>query len=234
MGQDWGCDVLVFGAHPDDAEIGVGGIVAQQARLGREVVFCDLTKGEMSSNGTPELRRKEALAAVEVLGVRERICLGLPDRGLNGGEAQVAEIVRVIREYRPRTVFCPWQGDLHPDHRETARLVHDGSLNARLRRYGVGRQWAVEKSWEYFIHEIPSNPIYIRLSEEDGQRKQEALACYTSQFESGAGAVATRLHQLPQRLEWRDRYAGSLVGSPWAEGIWPIGSIGVEDIWSLV
>ena len=232
--QSWSYDAIVFGAHPDDAEIGAGGMIAQEVRLGRKVLICDLTAGEMGSNGNPALRRTEAIAAAAVLGVSERICLGFPDRGLRECEDQVSEIVRIFREFRPRVVFTPSHGDDHLDHVQAAGLVRAAVLNARLRRYGSSEPWAVERIWEYFIHEMMSNPLLLRLDEVDGERKQKALRCYLSQFQEGKDTVSTRLHGLLQRLEWRDRYLGSQIGAPWAEGFWQREPLGVNDLRNML
>jgi len=227
-------DVMVFGAHPDDAEIGAGGMIAQEVRLGRKVVICDLTAGEMGSNGDAVQRRAEALASAEVLGVSERLCLGFPDRGLQPCENQISEIVRVLRDYRPRMVFSPWHGDDHLDHVQAAGLVRAAALNARLRKYGSSEPWTVERVWEYFIHETSANPLLLRLDDEDGAIKQKALRCYLSQFQEGEGTVSTRLHGLLQRLEWRDRYAGSQIGAPWAEGFWQREPLGLYDLRNML
>ncbi|MBW7459094.1 PIG-L family deacetylase, partial [Paenibacillus sepulcri] len=77
-------DILAFGAHPDDVEIGMGGTLAKHAHAGIKVAICDLTRAEMSSNGTVETRRQEAAEASAVLGLSSRSCLGLPDRGIAG------------------------------------------------------------------------------------------------------------------------------------------------------
>jgi len=256
------CDLLVIGAHPDDAEIGAGGLIAQQTRLGYRVVICDLTAGEMSSNGTPQQRRQEALAAAAILGVRDRICLGLPDRGLTGDPEQVAAVAGLIRHYRPRLVLAPYHLDDHPDHRRTQAIVAEAILNARLGRYvlpadavwakaaaeqrsqqagaagawpaGGLAPWAVQAFWQYYIHATAPQPFYVRLEEEDGRRKQEALSCYASQFQVSPQAVRTRLHGLKQKLEWRDRYAGSLTGAPWAEGFSQDGPWSTSDVWPLL
>lgn len=232
--KSWSYDAIVFGAHPDDAEIGAGGMIAQEVRLGRKVLICDLTAGEMGSNGNAAQRRAEALASAEVLGVSERVCLGLPDRGLRECEEQVSEIVRMIREYRPRVVFTPWHGDDHLDHVQTNILVRAAALNSRLRRYGSTDTWAVERVWEYFIHEMSPNPLLLRMDEEDGVRKQKALCCYLSQFQVGEGTVPTRLHGLLQRLEWRDRYAGSQIGAPWAEGFYQREPLSLHDLRNML
>ncbi|MHB8124335.1 MAG: bacillithiol biosynthesis deacetylase BshB1 [Desulfitobacteriaceae bacterium] len=230
----FGCDGLVFGAHPDDAEIGMGGIISQQIRLGRRLVLCDLTAGEMSSNGNQQIRHQEAVKSANTLGVSERICLGFADRGMKAKSEELVDIVRVIREYRPKVVFSPWHRDSHPDHRITTELVREGVLNARLRHYSRLSAWAVEKVWEYFINEIAPDPFYICLQEEDGLGKLRALACYRSQFRQEEGSIPTRLHSFLYKIELRDKYAGSLMGFPWAEGLWQNEPLALADPMQLI
>src|SRR5690606_35274561 len=102
--------------HPDDIEIGLGGCVARHVSAGHRVGLCDLTAGELGSNGTPDERRAEADAAARVLGVASRENLGWPDGGITGGPDQLLAAVDVIRRHRPRTVAIPYWDDRHPDH----------------------------------------------------------------------------------------------------------------------
>ncbi len=182
----------------------MGGIISQQIRLGRRIVLCDLTAAEMSSNGNPQIRHHEAVASANTLGVSERICLGFVDRGMKANSEELLDIVRVIREYRPKVVYSPWHRDSHPDHRITSELVREGVLNARLLHYGKLPARSVERVWEYFINETAPDPFYICLQEEDGLDKLRALACYSSQFHPTEGSVLTRLHSLLHKIELRD------------------------------
>ena len=109
-------DLLVFGPHPDDIEIGLGGTVARHAALGLQVGLCDLTRGELGSNGTPEERRAEAEAARQVLGAAWRENLGWPDRGIAKDPSHLEHAVTFIRRHRPRVVAVPYWSDRHPDH----------------------------------------------------------------------------------------------------------------------
>src|SRR5690625_2305091 len=108
-------DLLIFGAHPDDAEIGMGGTIAKHTTMGLKVGICDLTLAELSSNGTVELRKQEAKQATEALNVTVRTNLQLPDRGLVPAFEHIQRIVAIIREYRPKVVFAPFWQDRHPD-----------------------------------------------------------------------------------------------------------------------
>src|SRR5690606_23509317 len=130
-------DLLAFGAHPDDVEIGAGGILAKHAQAGRRTVICDLTEAELSSNGTVEIRREEARRAGEILGLASRINLGFPDRGL-GGREQIEAMARVIRRLRPRVVLAPYPKDRHPDHVAAGRMVKEAVFDAGIRKLDLG------------------------------------------------------------------------------------------------
>ena len=128
-------DLLGFGPHPDDLEIGLGGTIAKHAAFGHVVGLCDLTRGEMSSNGTPEVRMKEAGRAAQVLGAAWRENLGLPDRAIGSAAGHVRLAVELIRRVRPRVVAIPYWQDRHPDHQAAATMLRDAVFNAKLRRY---------------------------------------------------------------------------------------------------
>ena len=132
-------DLLVFGPHPDDIEIGLAGTVALHAALGFRVGLCDLTRGELGSNGTPEEREAEAEAARAVLGAAWRVNLKWPDGGIDGHDGQIADVVRLMRACRPRAVALPYWNDRHPDHRAasealTPRRVQERAAAVRTRR----------------------------------------------------------------------------------------------------
>src|SRR5215212_7749888 len=116
-------DLLAFGPHPDDLEIGLGGTLAKHAAKGHAVGLCDLTRGEMSSNGTPEDRLKEADEARTVLGAAWRENLGFPDRAIGSTPDHVRDVVALIRRCQPRAVALPYWEDRHPDHVAAAELL---------------------------------------------------------------------------------------------------------------
>src|SRR5688572_30648579 len=123
-GAEMEIDLLVFGPHPDDIEIGIGGTVAKHAALGHQVGLCDLTRGEMASNGTPDERLAEAEAARIVLGAAWRENLGWPDRAI-GGDDHVRQAARLIRRVRPRVIAIPYWNDRHPDHGAASRVLSE-------------------------------------------------------------------------------------------------------------
>lgn len=132
-------DILAFAPHPDDAELGVGGILAGHAALGYAVGVADLTRGEAASNGTPEERAAEATEAARLLGLAVRHNLGLPDGRLKDDEDTVCLVAGTLRTFNPRLVLAPYgEGDRHPDHRAAARIVTAAVAFARDDRRGGG------------------------------------------------------------------------------------------------
>jgi bacillithiol biosynthesis deacetylase BshB1 len=215
-------DLLVFGPHPDDLEIGLGGTIAKQAALGHRVGLCDLTAGEMGSNGTIEDRLTEAEAARAVLGATWRINLRWPDRAIGSSADHVREAVRLVRRARPRTVAIPYWSDRHPDHVAASQILTEAVFNARLRRYEAGVEaWKTDWICYYFINDSVSPSFVVDVSDHYA-RKREALACHRTQFAPAvAEAIDTRLTSplFQQLIESRDAQFGALAGVRFAEGV---------------
>ncbi len=238
-------DLLVFGPHPDDIEIGLGGTVARHAALRFRVGLCDLTAGEMSSNGTVEQRLAEAESARAALGAAWRENLRWPDRQIGKDPGHLEQAVGFIRRHRPRVIAVPYWSDRHPDHGAASEVLTEAAFNSGLRRYrSEGEPWKPDWLCYYFINDAAPPSFVIDVSEHY-ERKREALDCHVSQFQrpdsyaegpaeagrhvpSGAGpaeagrhVVATRLNvaQFRQLIESRDAQFGALAGVRWAEGI---------------
>jgi bacillithiol biosynthesis deacetylase BshB1 len=216
-----GVDLLAFGPHPDDLEIGLGGTLAKHAGLGHTVGLCDLTRGEMSSNGTPEERLREAEAARSVIGAVWRENLALPDRALGSSPDHTRVVVELIRRVRPRAIAVPYWKDRHPDHEAAARMLRDAIFNAKLRRFGAGGDpWRPEWVCAYFINDS-ARPSFVVDVSAHYDTKRRALACYASQFTRATGTAETRLNSpgFNQLIESRDAQLGALAGVAYAEGI---------------
>lgn len=221
MNSAAGVDLLAFGPHPDDLEIGLGGTLAKHAALGHRVGLCDLTRGELASNGSPEERVKEAEAARQVLGAIWRENLGLPDRALGTDRDHTRRAVELIRRSRPRAVALPYWQDRHPDHSAAAAMLRDAVFNAKLSRYQAASDpWQVEWTCFYFINDAAPVSFVVDVSEHY-DTKRRALACYRSQFSLGGVNVETRLNspRFNQLVESRDAQFGALAGVAFAEGI---------------
>ena len=131
-------DVLAIAAHPDDVELTCGGTLIKMASRGYRTGILDLTRGEMGTRGTPEIRAREAKAAAKILGVKVRENLGLPDSRLEVNEEYKLELARMIRELQPHTVILPYWEGRHPDHYNAGRLGYEGCFLAGLKRMPIG------------------------------------------------------------------------------------------------
>lgn len=217
-----GLDILIFGAHPDDAEIGMGGTIYKHTSAGYRVGICDLTYAEMSSNGTVETRQQEAAAASSVLGLAMRSNLGLPDRGLWIEPKNIAAITTEIRKHKPRIVFAPYWEDRHPDHIACSKLVQEAVFNAKLRKFDPGTEaHSVEQCYFYFINDVAEADLLVDITTSHDQ-KMQALQCYRTQFEKGTSDnnyVLTPLNQeYLERVEAKDRMLGQKRMVGFAEG----------------
>lgn len=212
-------DILIFGAHADDAEIGMGATIAKHTKSGLKVGLCDLTYAEMSSNGTVETRIEEAELAASILGVKVRTNLGLPDRGLFATEANIERVTQEIRKFKPRIVFAPYWQDRHPDHVACSGLVQEAVFNAKLRKYLPDSEPVnVEQMYFYFINDVYEADLMVDVTDYYDE-KIASLSAYRSQFITGHGTVATPLNQgYIERVEARDRVLGQKRLLMYAEG----------------
>lgn len=212
-------DILIFGAHADDAEIGMAGTIAKQTALGYRVGICDLTYAEMSSNGTVETRIEEAEQAAKILGLRVRTNLGLPDRGLYVTPGHIERITEEIRKFKPRIVFAPYWQDRHPDHIACSTLIQEAVFNAKLRKYLPETEPVnVEQMYFYFINDVYDADFIVNVTDYY-ETKTAALSAYRSQFITGQGTIATPLNQgYVERVEARDRLMGQKRMIQYAEG----------------
>lgn len=225
-------DILVFGAHPDDVEIGVAATLAKECHSGARVVICDLTAGEMGTNGDPPTRAREAQAAASIIGAAARYCLGLPDAGLGEALADGASMAAgLIRALRPRVVLAPWGEDRHPDHRDAHEMIRRSVFLAGLARHqpkppppGVPAEGATvpyrPQVLLFYLINSPARPQVLVDVSGYYQYKRRALAAFDSQFSARAERAPTPLNDgvfLPG-VEGRDASFGRYAGVAFAEG----------------
>ncbi|GAA0360389.1 bacillithiol biosynthesis deacetylase BshB1 [Bacillus horti] len=215
-------DILCFGAHPDDVEIGMAGTILKHVAEGYKVGICDLTMAELSSNGTVTKRQEEAQEAANRLGVVKRVNLGFPDRGLASNRDAIAYIVRIIREHKPRIVFLPFEEDRHPDHGAVTHLVEEAIFNAGIQKYQMSTEeeeaHRVQQTYYYFINGIQKPDILVDITKHV-EGKKSALLAYESQFLLELESTATRLNDgFIEFIEGRDRVFGKMKNVPFAEG----------------
>lgn len=178
-------DVLAVMAHPDDAELLCGGSLAKSAAAGQRVGIVDLTAGEMGSQGTPQLRAREAAAAAEILGVAVRRCAGLPDSRLDNDEPTRMALVALLRELRPRIVVTHWKVGRHRDHRVASELVRDACFLSALRKLDApGAPFRPLKLvYATAFREDADPPSFVVDVTAHMDAKLRSIASYASQFE---------------------------------------------------
>jgi len=203
--------VLLFGAHPDDVEWGVGGIALLLRERGVSFSIVDLTEGEMGSRGTVEQRRREAGTAAESLGAASRENLALPDCGLVDSPETRRVVASAIRCHQPKLVIAPFWEDRHPDHAAAGLITQNSRLFCGLSTVeDPNPPHRPEAFLFYPIHKFHPSTFVVDTSGVF-ERKLELMQIYQSQF----GEKVTGEFLL--RLEARDRYYGSLIGARYGE-----------------
>lgn len=230
------CELLVVGAHPDDAELCAGGLLAKTAAQGKRTAVVDMTRGELGSLGTPEIRADEAAAAAKVLGLSERIQLGLPDGGVEDTIENRRAVVRVIRELRPRVVVGPPVEDHHPDHVALAHLLTNSFYLCGIRKFEP--QIPSHKPGA-LLHHFSSRPLKPDLVVDVTpvfEQRMEAVRCYQSQFgakqeEGSVLRIASR--DFLASIEATLKYFGSLIGVAYGEPFSSALPLPVDDVVGL-
>jgi len=227
-------DYLVIAPHPDDAELGAGGTIlllkAQGARLG----ILDLTDGEPTPHGSPDIRRRETDAASAVLGLDWRGNLGLPNRSLLSDLPSRHLLAGVLRQLRPRYLFAPYWEDAHPDHVAASHLIDAARFWAKLTKTDLpGEPHFPQRTIYYFtvhlrIHPRPSFVVDVTSTIEG---KMRALSCYHSQFVEGRPSTSPTLLD---DLRDRARYWGWSIGSGYGEPFVCREEIGLRSLRDLV
>jgi N-acetylglucosamine malate deacetylase 1 len=232
MSPDKPIDIVVFGPHPDDAELGAGGFLLKMNARGYRTAIVDLTQGETGTKGTPQIRGREAQAAAKKLLLSERIGLDLGDGQLADSWENRTEVISVLRILKPRLVVAPWEGDEHPDHRAAGQLVRSAYFLARLPKIETGNEFhAAQMLWAYGIHHEAPDCIAVDISD-FFEQKLEVLNCYESQFVNPklpqgyryGGTADYLLHS-----ETRARLWGEKIGRPYAEAFKPLVTLRVDD-----
>ena len=227
-------DLLAIMAHPDDAELLCGGTLARAADQGHRTGIVDLSRGELGSRGTPELRAQEAAAAARVLGVAERANAGLPDGHLANTDASRRVVVELIRRFRPRVVLLQYITGRHPDHRVGSELVRDACFLSGLRNYPAdGEAFRPTKlCYALSFREEPIQPTFVVDIAAQFERKLAAIACFASQFEgvTQAGEMYPTGQPLHDLIATQNGHYGSLIRARFGEPFWTPETIEVDDV----
>jgi N-acetylglucosamine malate deacetylase 1 len=225
-------DVLVIAPHPDDAEVGAAGLILKLQAEGRRVGVLDLTNGEPTPHGTPEIRQRETEAATKVLGLEWRENLGLPNRRLEATLEARHALTGVIRRVRPRWLIAPYWIDAHPDHIAATELVEAARFWAKLTKSDLPHEpHHPERIYHYYcghLKQVPQ-PAFILDISDVWERKLEAIQCFHSQFVVGRPADHGPLDRIRDVAAFWGRMIGRRYGEPYGCRE-PLGMKGLVDL----
>lgn len=219
-------DILAFGAHPDDVELGCGATIAKEISLGKKVGIVDLTRGELGTRGSAELRDQEAAKAAAILGVSVRENLRFRDGFFLNDEEHQFEVIKMIRKYQPEIVLCNAIDDRHIDHGKGSKLVSDACFLSGLRRIETTLDGVKQTEWRpklvyHYIQWKNIEPDFVVDVSDFMQIKIDAVMAYSSQFydpssNEPSSPIATK--NFTESIEYRAKDLGRLVFSEYAEG----------------
>lgn len=226
-------DVLVIAPHPDDAELGAAGIILTVKAEGRRVGVLDLTSGEPTPHGSPEIRVRETAAATAILGLDWRENLGLPNRRLEATLEARAQLAGIIRQQRPKWLLAPYWVDSHPDHVAAVELIEAARFWAKLTKSDLaGEPHHPARIFYYFCVHLRQvvAPAFVLDISQQWDRKMSAIRCYQSQFVTGRPTEPpTFLEQLRDEASYWGRMIGTRYGEPFASRE-PIALIGLSEL----
>jgi bacillithiol biosynthesis deacetylase BshB1 len=240
--QQMKLDILAIAVHPDDVELGCAGTLMVHAQQGMKVGVVDLTRGELGTRGTPELRIQEAAAAAKIMGLEVRENLGLADGFFRNDTMEQLAIITAIRKYRPDIVLANAVDDRHPDHGRAAKLIADSCFMAGLRKIETMVDGQVQEAWRpaqvfHFLQDRYHEPDFVVDITPVIDRKLEAIKTFSSQFLapkdnepqtyiSGSGFFDS--------VVYRAKMLGKMVGVEYAEGYTSAKMIGIRSFADVI
>jgi bacillithiol biosynthesis deacetylase BshB1 len=220
-------NILVVGPHPDDQELGMGGAIAKLTEQGHDVLLVDMTNGEPTPHGSPEIRANESISAAKVLGVK-RLTLQFPNRTLTHSIEARRAVAGVIREHGAQIVFAPFFQDAHPDHVATTRIVEDARFDAKLTKTDLPGQ-PIYPKWFFYYYcthlRWVADPSFLIDITGYEQRKREAILAYESQF-----VTPEKNRDVIKWIDAANVYFGSRIGTAAAEPFFTKEPIGLSQL----
>lgn len=219
-------DIVAFGAHPDDVELGCGGTIAKEIALGKKVAIVDLTRGELGTRGSAAIRTEESEKAAKILGVSARENLGFKDGFFVNDESHQLEVIKMIRKYKPEIVLCNAVDDRHIDHSKGSQLVSDACFLSGLMKIETEIDGQQQKAWRpklvyHYIQWQPIVPDFVVDITGFNNKRVEAILAYSSQFynsDSNEPETLIASKNFLESLNYRAQDLGRLIGTDFAEG----------------
>lgn len=235
-------DILAFGAHPDDIELGAGGTLIAHVHQGKSIGLVDLTYGELGSRGNKEIRLQEATKAKEIIGAVARMNLGMADGFFQNDEKHQKEVIRIIRHFKPEIVICNAPSDRHPDHGRASQLVNDACFYAGLTK--ISTQWVgkYQDAWRprmilHYIQYYDLKPTILVNISAFIDLKMQCIKAHQSQFYNPNSSEPQTLISQPEFLDNvinRAAYYGQYIGAKYAEGFITQRIPGVNNLFDLI
>ena len=235
-------DILAFGAHPDDIELGCGATIAKEVSLGKKVGIVDLTRGELGTRGSAELRMIEASNAGKILGVSVRENVGFADGFFTNDKKHQLEIIKMIRKYQPEIVLCNAIDDRHIDHPKGSSLVSDACFLSGLLKIGTKIEGKQQEKWRpkqvyHYIQWKNIEPSFVVDVTGFIDKKTNAVVAYSSQFydpKSHEPETPITSKNFIDSIHYRAKDLGRLIGVEYAEGFTTERYVAVENLSKLI
>jgi len=235
-------DILAFGAHPDDVELGAGATIAKAVKEGKTVAIVDLTQGELGTRGSVEIRQKESAAANKILGISFRENLDLADGFFKNDRESQLKVIKAIRKYQPKIVLCNAIDDRHIDHGKGSKLVSDSCFLSGLKRIetedenGPQQQWRPQVVYHY-IQWKNIDPDFVVDVSDTIEQKMESIKAYASQiYNPNTKEPNTPISSknFLDSVHYRAKDLGRLIGVEAAEGFTTERYVAVKSLDDLI
>ncbi len=218
-------DVLVFAAHPDDAELAMGGTIARFANDGFSVGIVDLTRGEMGTRGSADTRQKEALEAAKILKTSIRENLLIPDGDIEISNGNIRKVVMLMRKYKPKIVFAPYFSDRHPDHINASKLIKRAMFVSGLEKIKTSESEIAQRTYRpaklfYYMQTYTFEPSFIVDISNFFETKMKAVWAYSTQFHNPESNEPETFISSPEFIEYVDaraKFYGFQIGKKFGE-----------------
>ncbi|MFC5045010.1 bacillithiol biosynthesis deacetylase BshB1 [Aquimarina hainanensis] len=235
-------DILAIGAHPDDVELSCAGTIAKEISNGKKVGILDLTRGELGTRGTPEIRDQEARNAADILGVSVRENLGFRDGFFINDEFHQLEIIKIIRKYQPEIVLCNAVTDRHIDHGKGSKLTSDACFLSGLRRIETQINGNAQQAWRpkhvyHYIQWKNIEPDFVVDVSDHMDTKIKSVMAYASQFydpSSKEPSTPISNKNFKDSISYRAADLGRIIGVSYAEGFTVERYVAVDSIFNLI